>query len=96
MKLYNLAINRLRSYRKDTSGSMAAMWAVAGLAIITTVGAAYDVSQVSKAKQMAQIAADNMALTASVAVDFDNEDRFEDGKAYSYRELGGPSKDFTD
>ncbi len=85
-----------RRYRKDTSGNFATIWAVSIGAIVFTVGSAYDVNQISKAKQMAQMAADNMALTASIAVDFGNDDKFVEGQAYSYEYLGGPAKDFTD
>ena len=95
MKFTKWIKNSLSQYRKDTSGSLAAVWAISGLSIIMAVGAAYDVSQVSKAKQLAQIAADNMALTASVAVDFDNDDRFQENHSYPYTQLGGPSRDFT-
>lgn len=83
-------------FLKDTAGSMALVWGVIGVGVVMTVGAAYDVSQVSKAKAIAQMAADNMALTASIAVDKDNDDRYAEGQAYSYRNLGGPKEDFTD
>ena len=71
------------------------VWAVTGLGVVMTVGAAYDVSQVSKAKQIAQMAADNMALSASIAVNRNNEDRYAEGQSYSYMHLGGPFNDFT-
>lgn len=83
-------------FLKDTAGSMAMAWGVIGVAVVVTVGSAYDINQVSKAKQIAQLAADNMALTASIAVDKDNDDRYVEGEAYSYEQLGGPENDFTD
>lgn len=70
-------------------------WGVTGVGVVMCVGAAYDINQVSKAKAIAQMAADNMALTASIAVDMDNDDRYEEGQSYSYRNLGGPEDDFT-
>ncbi len=94
-KIYR-AKSMFARFFKNTAGSMAMVWGVIGVGIIITVGAAYDVNQVSKAKAIAQMAADNMALTASIAVDTDNENRFEEGQTYSYRNLGGPQDDFTD
>jgi hypothetical protein len=83
-------------WKKDTRGSFALGWAMSAMAIIMMSGAAYDYTQLSKAKAIAQVAADNMALAASVAVDQDNDNRYNAAPAtYSYRELGGPQDDFT-
>jgi len=95
MDLFTKQKRALKRFLTDTAGSMAMVWGVIGIGTVITVGAAYDVNQVSKAKQIAQMAADNMALTASIAVDTGNEDRYEDGQSYSYRHLGGPTDDFT-
>lgn len=85
----------LAKFLKDTAGSMAMVWGVIGIGVVMMVGAAYDVNQVSKAKAIAQMAADNMALTASIAVDTNNDDRYIDDDSYPYIELGGPANDFT-
>ncbi|MBL4766248.1 MAG: hypothetical protein JKY94_00740 [Rhodobacteraceae bacterium] len=82
-------------FLRDTRGSFAMMWAVSMMGILLSVGAAYDLAQVSKAKSLAQIAADNMALAASVAVDLDNASRYQANHAYPYREIGGAKDDFT-
>lgn len=81
--------------RKDESGSMAVVWAAALLTVMIAVGAAFDLSQASKAKKLAQIAADNLALSASIAVDTNNKQRFEQGQTYSLSEIGAPAADFT-
>lgn len=81
--------------KKDERGSFAMSWGVSLLAIVFAVGSAFDASQAGKAKQLAQAAADNMALTASIAVDRDNDERFTEGVPYTYAEIGGPSEDFT-
>ena len=80
---------------KDNSGSMATAWAVSLVAIVFAVGSAFDTSQASKAKQLAQSAADNMALSASIAVDRNNQEKFLEGVPYTYAQIGGPSEDFT-
>ncbi len=95
MKLINKMKYGFKAYLKDTAGSMASIWALSASVIIIGAGTAYDTTQISKARQLAQIAADNMALTASIAVDFNNDKRYEEGKAYSYKKLGGPAEDFT-
>jgi len=85
----------LRRLRKNTSGQMALTWAMTMAGVTFSVGSAYDFTQVSKAKGMAQLAADNMALAASIAVDFDNEDKYVENQNYDYTDMGGPSEDFT-
>lgn len=82
-------------FLKDNDGSMAMAWAVSLLVVVLAVGSAFDASQASKAKQLAQSAADNMALTASIAVDRNNQVRFVEGQGYTYAQIGGPSEDFT-
>jgi hypothetical protein len=96
MSLFKKQKRTLKRFLKDTAGSFGMIWGVAGLGVVISVGAAYDINQVSKAKQIAQMAADNMALTASIAVDTNNDDRYVDGQGYTYRYLGGPTDDFTD
>lgn len=95
MTLGNRIKLRLDNLSKDTAGSMAITWALAMTAVIFAVGATYDMSQITKAKQRAQMAADSMALAASIAVDTDNEKRYKANKRYSYKELGSPGLDFT-
>lgn len=95
MDLFSRQRRIFKIFLSDTAGSMAMIWGVTGVGIVISVGAAYDVSQVNKAKFIAQMAADNMALSASIAVDNDNDERYVDGQGYSYRHLGGPSNDFT-
>ena len=85
-------LNRLL---KDTSGAFSLMWAVSMTGIIITIGATYDIAQISKAKSLAQYAADSMALTASIAVDFNNDDKYVGGQSYSYEAIGGGGPDFT-
>jgi hypothetical protein len=87
--------SRAARFCRDQRGSMATMWAVSLLTIMFAVGSSFDASQASKARKLAQIAADSMALTASIAVDMNNDERFVEGVQYSYSEIGGPSKDFT-
>ena len=95
MNLIKKTNNLLGRLAKDNKGSMAMTWGVSMTAIILSVGSAYDFSQLSKAQSMAQLAADNMALAASISIDFANEDRYVEFREYSYSELGGPSEDFT-
>ena len=95
MNLIKKTNNLLGRLAKDNKGSMAMTWGISMTAIILSVGSAYDFSQLSKAQSMAQLAADNMALAASISIDFANEDRYVEFREYSYSELGGPSEDFT-
>jgi len=95
MGLFSRQRRIFENFLSDTAGSMAMIWGVTGVGIVISVGAAYDISQVNKAKLIAQMAADNMALSASIAVDNDNDSRYIGGQGYSYRHLGGPSNDFT-
>jgi len=76
-------------------GSIAITWAISMMAVIFAVGATYDMAQITKAKQRAQMVADSMALTASIAVDAENGSRYKANKRYSYAELGSPGVDFT-
>jgi len=95
MKTCNFVQRLGARWLKDNSGSMAMAWGVSIVAIVFAVGSAFDTSQASKAKQLAQSAADNMALTASIAVDRNNQAKFIEGTAYTYAQIGGPSEDFT-
>ena len=95
MNLFKKTNNLFGRLAKDKKGSMAMTWGVSMSAIILSVGAAYDYSQLSKAQSMAQLAADNMALAASIAIDYANEDRYVEFQEYPYSQLGGPSEDFT-
>lgn len=85
----------LKRLIEDTSGAFSLMWAVAMTGVLIAIGSTYDLAQISKAKSIAQYAADSMALTASIAVDFDNDDRFVGGQSYAYSAIGGGSDDFT-
>jgi len=76
-------------------GGIAVTWAISMMVVIFVVGATYDMTQITKAKQRAQMVADSMALTASIAVDAENGSRFKANKRYSYKELGNPGVDFT-
>jgi len=80
---------------QNDAGSIAITWAISMMAIIFIAGATYDMSQMTIAKQRAQMIADSMALTASIAVDSGNVSRFKANKRYSYTELGSPEMDFT-
>lgn len=85
----------LKRLARDTSGAFSLMWAVSMTGIIISVGATYDLSQLTKARALAQYAADNMALAASIAVDTDNDDRFVANTAYPYSQIGAGGEDFT-
>lgn len=80
---------------KDDAGGFAIIWAISMMVITFVVGASYDMSQVTIAKQRAQMVADNMALAASIAVDTNNTARYTPNKRYNYTELGSPGIDFT-
>ena len=95
MAIFKKLVGYTKRYSENTAGAMAMAWGVTLAGLTFTIGASYDLTQVSKAKAIAQVAADNMALTASIAVDFGNEDRFVEGQEYSYTFLGGPKEDFT-
>lgn len=82
-------------FLKDTRGAFSLMWAVSMLGIMISIGATYDIAQISKAKAIAQYAADSMALTASIAIDTNNDDKFVGGDTYTYAQIGGGSADFT-
>ena len=88
-------IGLLKRFLKDTSGAFSMMWAVSMTGVIISVGATYDIAQITKAKALAQYAADNMALAASVAVDIDNDDRYANDTPYGYDDIGGAAEDFT-
>lgn len=87
--------NLYARFKKDQRGSISAAWTVSMVAILFAIGSAYDTSQASNAKQLAQIAADNMALTASISVDRENQSRYVEGNDYAYAEIGGAAADFT-
>jgi len=95
MAIYKKLAGATKRYGKDTAGAMAMAWGVTLAGLTFSIGASYDLTQVSKARAIAQVAADNMALAASVAVDFNNDDRFVEGQHYDYTHLGGPDEDFT-
>jgi hypothetical protein len=85
----------LRRFKNDDDGAFSLLWGVSALSVILLAGSAYDLGQLTKAKKVAQFAADSMALSASIAVDTGNADRYVEGQNYAYTELGGPSQDFT-
>lgn len=84
-----------KRFLRDTRGVFSLPWAISMTAVTISIGASYDMSQISKAQSIAQITADNMALAASISIDMDNNDRYVDGKAYGYHEIGGIKSDFT-
>jgi len=85
----------LKAALKNDAGSIAITWAMSMMAVTFAVGATYDMTQITKAKQGAQMIADNMALTASIAVDTNNTSRYKHNKRYNYQALGSPEVDFT-
>lgn len=85
-----------RRFVENKKGSLSTVWAVSSAMVVISAGSAYDVNQLAKAKKVAQIAADNMALAASISVDHENPDKYTEGQSYPYTELGGPLRDFTD
>jgi len=95
MTVLNKLVGYTKRYSRNTAGAMAMTWGVILAGMTFTIGASYDLTQVSKARAIAQVAADNMALTASIAVDFNNNERYVEGQSYSYTQLGGPKEDFT-
>lgn len=70
-------------------------WGLSAMVVVLALGAAYDTSQVQRAHKLAQFAADNMALAASISVDRENDDQFVEHQEYNYSQIGGPSEDFT-
>ncbi|MBL4766249.1 MAG: hypothetical protein JKY94_00745 [Rhodobacteraceae bacterium] len=85
----------LKQLVKDKSGSFSVLWASSMMSILIAVGASYDLAQFSKAKALAQYIADTTALNASIAIDFNNPDKYVEGQVYSYNNLGGVGQDFT-
>ena len=79
----------------DISGAFSLLWAVSMMAVLLSVGSGYDLAQLTKAQALAQYAADNMALSASIAVDLDNNDRYVPGQSYPYAQIGTGGDDFT-
>lgn len=71
------------------------MWGLTLFTIVFLAGSALDASLAYKLKLQAQAAADNMALTASKAVDTDNPDRYVENTSYSYVDIGGSFNEFT-
>ena len=95
MKLRHIINSSLRTYFKSTSGGMAITFSLSLVAATFAVGASYDLAQLTKAKQIAQMTADNMALAASIAVDQNNSERYVGKRKYPYSKLGGAQPDFT-
>ena len=62
-------------YLKDQQGGFTTLWGITLFTLAFLMGSALDASLVYKVNMQAQAAADNMALTASIAVDLDNPDR---------------------
>lgn len=63
--------------------------------VLLSCGAAYDMTQIHKARALAQFTADHMALAASISVDFKNPDQFTAGVSYPYESIGAGGIDFT-
>lgn len=82
-------------YVEDRRGAFSLIWAISMMGVLLSVGSGYDLAQLTKAKALAQYAADNMALSASIAVDLNNDDRFVQGQSYPYAEIGAGGVDFT-
>lgn len=95
MKTVSACLRFLNKLRHNEQGSVVVTWGFGMLGVIILAGSAVDLSLSTKAKKLARIAADNMALTASVAVDHEDPDRFVEFTPYTYAEIGGPSEDFT-
>lgn len=85
----------LQQLTKDTNGSFSVLWATSLMSILVSVGASYDLAQYSKAKALAQYIADTTALNASIAIDFNNPDKYVENQIYNYNDLGGTGQDFT-
>lgn len=82
----------------DANGAFSIMWACSFLGVMTAIGGAYDLAQFSRAKALAQYTADNMALTASIAIDMENGNKYTQvgaGDPYPFSEIGGVGNDFT-
>ena len=65
MGLKQRIVNFGTRFRRDQSGTLAALWAVSMSATVFAVGSAYDYAKFSTARSMSQDAADMLALTAS-------------------------------
>lgn len=82
-------------YLKDQQGGFTILWGLTMFTLVFLAGSALDVSLAYKLKLQAQAVADNMALTASKAVDMDNPDRYVENTPYSYVDIGGAYSVFT-
>ena len=96
MGMQTIFSNLLNKIWHNKSGTFSIMWAIALSGMILTVGATYDMAQLTKAKALAQYTADNMALQASIAVDTNNDDRYVADQIYTYAEISAGNVDFTD
>ena len=96
MDMQTISQNLLKRLWQDKSGAFSIMWGVILSGMVLTVGATYDMAQLTKAKALAQYTADNMALQASIAVDTNNEDRYVADQVYTYAEISAGNVDFTD
>lgn len=96
MGMQTIFSNLLNRIWHNKSGAFSIMWAIALSGMILTVGATYDMAQLTKAKALAQYTADNMALQASIAVDTNNDDRYVADQIYTYAEISAGNVDFTD
>ena len=95
MKKYIKKSAFLKRFREDNTGTMAVMWGVSLMAIVTAVGSAYDYNKVSIARQQSLAAADMLALTAAVYIrDNDgarptnDEDGFRHNRKYYLEDIG--------
>ena len=80
---------------EDNQGTFALVWALCLTVIILAVGCVVDSMRYYQAKQLAQVAADSLALQASAAVDKNESSRPIAGKQYKFSEIAGPTHDFT-
>ncbi len=87
--------HKLLGWLEDNQGTFALVWALCLTVIIMAMGCVVDSMRVYHAKQLAQTAADSLALSASAAVDRDDPNRPIEGKLYKYSQIAGPTHDFT-
>ena len=94
MGIYKFIKTKSGELLKNTGGTVAVTWAISMTTILFAVGSAYDYAKLSKAKQTAQFMADSMALAASIAIETNNPDRYEQGKEYTLADLGWTGEAF--
>lgn len=86
---------RWKTLQADIKGTFSIFFGLSFMVLMCAVGAAFDLAQYNRAKALAQYTADNMALSASVAVDRKNPDKYTNDTDYQYGDIGGVGVDFT-